>query len=204
MMQPEQAAILIEQVFTRILHEQMAGIPILNNRLRVETVGFRIYQGRCVGVLITPWLMCLVMLPAEGEEWGDLKLGSKQEYRFPANSFRFMVNRVDGIGCYNSYSLHSPMHEFHSQEHAVAAAENFMQTLMVEVKSAEQNIPDEALLGRILQGEEAADLSRFETIGSVAAEGCSNTVKDKVSGAGGGISRRDLLRGGFTSDGRNG
>ena len=45
MMQPEQAAILIEQVFTRILHEQMAGIPILNNRLRVETVGFRIYQG---------------------------------------------------------------------------------------------------------------------------------------------------------------
>jgi [NiFe] hydrogenase assembly HybE family chaperone len=201
MTQPEQAAILFEQVFTRIQHEQMAGIPILNNSIKVQTLGFQIYQGRCIGVLITPWLMSLVMLP-EDEDWSDLKLGSKQEHWFPANSFRFIVNQVDGIGFYQSHSLYSPMHKFSSQEHAVAAAESFLQTLMVAVERPDQDPHDEELLGRILRGEEEVDLSEFDTIEPILAESQNGTLVDTMVKADNHISRRDLLRGSFLKSDR--
>jgi len=202
MNQPEQIARLLEQVFTRIQQDQMAGIPILNSRLRVQTLGFRVYQGRCIGLLITPWLMNLMMFPGEGEEWSGLKLGSKREYRFPANSYKFMVNQVDGIGFYQSYSLYSPMHEFHTQEHAVAAAESFMEALMVQVDHPDQDPHDEALLRRILRGEEEVDLSGFDTIEPAVTESKAGSLGEKAGNPDNHISRRDLLHGRFLKEGQ--
>jgi [NiFe] hydrogenase assembly HybE family chaperone len=182
----------IERVFRRIESEQMQGIPLLNPALQVETVGFQTYKGRIVGVVITPWMMNLLLLPAEGEDWSDLKLGDKTYHRLPANEFRFMVNEIDVIGICQTHSLYSPMHEFMNQEHAVAAAESFMQTLMVEVDNPDTDPHDEALLGRILRGEETSEVA---IEGSVHAhsqvgieEACAKTAVD-------GISRRDLLKG---------
>ncbi|MCB1830557.1 MAG: [NiFe]-hydrogenase assembly chaperone HybE, partial [Gammaproteobacteria bacterium] len=63
-----------------------------------------------------------------------------------SNSYKCMVNQVDGIGYYQSHSLHSPMHEFQSQEHALAAAESFMQLLMTEVERPDLDPHDEELL----------------------------------------------------------
>jgi [NiFe] hydrogenase assembly HybE family chaperone len=60
---PQTAAEKLEQIFNKIHQEQMQGIPILNNMLKVQALGFQEYQGRIVGILITPWLMNLVMLP---------------------------------------------------------------------------------------------------------------------------------------------
>jgi [NiFe] hydrogenase assembly HybE family chaperone len=60
---PQTAAEKLEQIFDKIHQEQMQGIPILNNMLKVQALGFQEYQGRIVGILITPWLMNLVMLP---------------------------------------------------------------------------------------------------------------------------------------------
>jgi [NiFe] hydrogenase assembly HybE family chaperone len=183
----------IEVVFKRIEIEQMQGIPLLNPALHVQTIGFQRYQERTVGIVITPWLMNLVLLPAEGEEWSDLKLGDKTSHRFPANEFRFMVNEIDGIGIYQSHSLYSPMHEFMDQDHAVAAAESFMQTLMVEVEHPDTDPHDEELLGRILRGEETPEM---ELEGCALAEAKSaadnNSLGETESQV---ISRRDFLRG---------
>jgi [NiFe] hydrogenase assembly HybE family chaperone len=183
----------IEAVFKRIENEQMQGIPLLNPALHVQTIGFQCYQERTVGIVITPWLMNLVLLPAEGEEWSDLKLGDKTSHRFPANEFRFMVNEIDGIGIYQSHSLYSPMHEFMDQDHAVAAAESFMQTLMVEVERPETDPHDEELLGRILRGEETpvAELDGFAL--AEAKHGADNPSPSETEGQA--ISRRDFLRG---------
>jgi [NiFe] hydrogenase assembly HybE family chaperone len=143
----------IEDVFQGIEQEQMQDIPLLNPALKVQSIGFQTYQGRIIGIIITPWMMNLLLLPAEDEDWGALKLGDKTHHRLPANEYRFMVNEIDGIGICQTHSLYSPMHEFMNQDHAVAAAESFMQTLMVEVEEPDTDPQDEELLGRILRGE---------------------------------------------------
>jgi [NiFe] hydrogenase assembly HybE family chaperone len=173
----------IETVFKRIEQEQMQDIPLLNPKLQVQTVGFQIYEGRAIGVIITPWMMSLLLLPARNEEWKDLKLGDKILHRLPANEFRFMVNEIDDIGLCQTHALYSPMHEFLNQDHAVAAAETFMQTLMVEVEQPDSDPDDEELLGRILRGEQEAEID---------IDGHSNTEQAaKVPQ----ISRRELLSG---------
>ncbi|MCG8489627.1 MAG: [NiFe]-hydrogenase assembly chaperone HybE [Chromatiales bacterium] len=148
----------IEAVFKQIEQEQMQGIPLLNPALQVETIGFQEYGGRMIGVLITPWLMNLMLFPGDADDWGELKLGDNQYHRLPSNEYRFTVNEIDGIGLCQTHPLYSPMHEFMNQEHAVAAAESFMRTLMVEVEEPDTDPHDEALLGRILRGEERGEV----------------------------------------------
>ncbi|MCU7796793.1 MAG: [NiFe]-hydrogenase assembly chaperone HybE [Candidatus Thiodiazotropha sp. (ex Myrtea spinifera)] len=183
----------IEETFTRIEQEQMKGIPLLNPNLKVQTSSFQLFEERIVGIVITPWLMNLILFPAEGEDWSNLTLGEKQTHRFPANEYRFMVNEFEGIGQCQTHSLHSPMHEFMDQDHAVAAAESFMQTLMVEVEHPEQDPHDEELLGRILRGEETPEIEMdgFALAEKKIAEqeGCQSESVEP------GITRRDLLRG---------
>ncbi len=186
----------IEAVFRRIEREQMQGIPLLNPALQVQTIGFQTYQGRTLGIVITPWMMSLMLLPAAGEDWSSLQLGDKQHHRLPSNEFRFMVNEIDGIGICQTHSLYSPMHEFMNQDHAVAAAESFMQTLMVEVEHPDTDPHDEELLGRILRGEETPEV---EMDGFALAEAKSRTDSDcPAAGDQPGLTRREFLRGGET------
>ncbi len=178
----------IEDVFLRIEQEQMQGIPLLNPMLKVKSVGFQEFEGRVVGVIITPWMMNLMMFPGEDEDWSDMALGHKQPHRFPANQYKFMVNEIDGIGCCQTHSLYSPMHEFVDQEHAEAAARSFMQTLMVEVEQPDEDPYDEELLGRILRGEEEADI---DVDGFAVAEQTLDSGEENQESP---ISRRELLR----------
>ncbi|MEW8507487.1 MAG: [NiFe]-hydrogenase assembly chaperone HybE [Candidatus Thiodiazotropha sp.] len=178
-----------EESFRRIENEQMQGIPLLNPRLKVETVGFQQFGGRSVGIIITPWMMNLILFPAENEDWSEMELGHKQPHRFPANQYKFMINEIEGIGRCQTHSLYSPMHEFANQEHALAAARSFMQTLMVEVEAPDEDPYDEELLGRILRGEEeiedGVDGFALAKHGSAAVENDDDRL----------ITRRQLLRG---------
>ena len=185
----------VETAFTRIEQEQMQGIPLLNPALRVQTVGFQTYGERSLGIVITPWMMSLMLFPAADEDWSGMTPGDKQGHRFPANEYRFTVNEFDGLGICQTYSLYSPMHEFMDQDHAAAAAGSFMQTLMVEVENPDRDPHDEALLGRILRGEETPEL---ETDGFTLAEarratdgGCGDAEGERC------LTRRELLRGGL-------
>jgi [NiFe] hydrogenase assembly HybE family chaperone len=190
----EQLRQKVEEIFTRIHAEQMRGIPLLNPHLKVECVGFQRHEGRSLGVLITPWMMNLLLFPAEGEDWSALKLGEKQTHRLPANEFRFLVNEIEGIGQCQTHSLYSPMQEFSDQDHALAAAESFLQTLMVEVEQPDTDPHDEELLGRILRGEETPEV---EMDGFALARAKREAEEVCAKDAAEGISRRDLLRGGF-------
>jgi [NiFe] hydrogenase assembly HybE family chaperone len=187
----EQLTRLIEQTFKRIHEEQMQGIPLLNSMLKVTAVDFQRYQGRSVGIIITPWMMNLVMFPGENEDWGDMQLGQKQPQRFPANRYQFMVNEIDGIGRCQTHSLYSPMHEFVNQAHAEAAARSFMQTLMIEVEQPDEDPFDEELLGRVLRGEQEAEIN---IDGFATAEQASATGEEHQAVL---LSRRELLRGNY-------
>jgi [NiFe] hydrogenase assembly HybE family chaperone len=120
----------LESVFRRIQRERMQGLPILNPELRVKAVGFRVWQGRCLGVLITPWFMNLMLLPSEGDDWQKLQVGDKRIHRLPAGPYEFILGEELEIGRYQVCSLFSPVFEFSDQETAEATAEAAMQALM--------------------------------------------------------------------------
>lgn len=205
MLDPQAAAERFAEIFERIHQEQMKGLPLLNTRLHVETLCFQEYQGRILGILITPWLMNLVLLPGENDDWSEQELGHKEPHLFPGGSHKFMINEVDGIGRYQTHSLYSPMREFTNQNHAQAAAESFMKVLMTATEASDDAAIDEELLGRVMRGEETPEID-VDALESVAfgqdpdrvaakpARGLSEIgvrIEDKE------ISRRDLLRGRF-------
>ncbi|MEA3290743.1 MAG: [NiFe]-hydrogenase assembly chaperone HybE, partial [Pseudomonadota bacterium] len=195
---PQTAADELERVFRQIHHEQMAGIPILNDAMKVQALGFREYQGRIIGVLITPWMMSLVMLPGEDDDWSGLELGKKQPHKFPSKTLKFMVNEFDGIGKCQTHSLYSPMRDFATQEHALAAARGFLETLIIDTVHPDEDPVDEELLGRIMRGEETseADPGDYTSAGTtgiaVGPGGGRPEISVRVEKK---MSRRDLLRG---------
>ena len=199
---PQATAEVLVHSFQHIQQESMQNIPILNTALQVEALGFQEYQGRIIGIVITPWFMNLFMLPGDGDNWDDLQLGDKQPQEFPSSKYTFLVNEIDGVGRCLSHSLYSPMNEFDDQDHALAAAGSFLDLLMVKPEHEGETI-DEDLLGKIMRGEETPDIdlddfAEVEQLGDSApavSETCPAQSQVKKD-----ISRRDLLRGNFLEE----
>ncbi len=182
----------VEAVFNRILQDQMVGIPILNPMIRVQTLGFQIYEGRTMGIVITPWLMNLILFPNQNDHWEDMKIGQKQDHLFPSNRHEFMVNELEGIGIFQTLSLFSPMHEFENQDHAIAAANAFLEILLKPVDESERL--DEKRLEQFLDGQEMDDIYQKECKLKSANEQADMSVITEHK-----LSRRDILRGNFSS-----
>jgi [NiFe] hydrogenase assembly HybE family chaperone len=187
----------VRHCFEQIHQQQMQGIPILNPMIQVETLGFQHYQGRLVGVVITPWLMSLMLLPAEGELWEEMALGEKQSHTFPSGSYPFLLNEIDGVGRYQSHSLFSPMSEFINHDHALAAAQSFLDTLMVEREQHPEEQLDQQLMERILAGEGLSEAERAEL--AMLEEEPQAPESDPAPSQAVKLSRRALLRGSFAS-----
>ena len=197
----EQLAAQVAQAFARIEDEQMAGIPLLNPALRVQTLGFQTYEDRSMGVVITPWMMSLLLFPSDQDDWSDLELGEKMPHTFPSGTYPFMFNDIEGIGVCQTHSLYSPMQAFHGQDQAVATAESFLTTLMEPCEQPDLDPDDEKLLDRILRGEEPlnGNLNRFDAIESRPAldQAPGAACEEHAAKP---ISRRDLLRGNLRRD----
>ena len=162
----------------------MAGLPLLNNALTVETLGFQVYGGRVVGVLITPWLMNLVLLPGQGDDWNGLELGHKQPHEFPSGNTSSWSTRSMASGAARHIPLFSPMREFVSQAHALAAAEAFLRDLMTPAVADSNEPVDEELLGRIMRGEERRDRYAGARRGRLVETGPAGTPPGRHRGAG--------------------
>ena len=197
MQNPEQIAQQIEAAFERILREKMQGIPIVNPAIRVETLGFQQYEGRVFGIVVTPWLMNLVLLPADDDDWSELELGDKKWHRIGPRQYKFLVNDFDSVGRCQTHSLYSPMGEFRSHEQARNAALQFLDELMQERESDPEDRVDEELLGRVLRGEATAEIPLAEleagiteNAGAMPTRGAAQSgVKVQQ------VSRCNLLRG---------
>ncbi len=128
---------LLETDFTEVWHDKMRDVPIVNKALHVQAVGFRMHDGRPLGVLISPWFMNLVQLPAQGEDWTDLNPGAKEHLDFASGEYEFIHNVRQMVGGYKACSLFSPMNEFKTQAQAVDVAEAVMVALFDEGNRAE-------------------------------------------------------------------
>lgn len=181
---PEYLTEGLESHFRRIERERMQGLPLLNSALQVKAVGFREWQGRCLGVLVTPWFMNLMLLPAEGDDWEALRIGDKQLHRLPSGPYEFILGEEAGIGRYQICSLFSPMFEFADQATAVATAEAVMQGLMDE-ENRDTLSTCEAEISRRWYGETPEEVAAQ---GQVAALDLDERLAQPIS-------RRELLRG---------
>ncbi len=121
------AALVAE--FTEIYHAKMRDVPLCNTALHVQAIGFRMHEGRPLGVLVAPWFMNLVQLPASGEDWSHLTPGAKEVQSFPSGEYEFLHNTRGALGGYKACSLFSPMADFASQRQAVEVAEAVMAAL---------------------------------------------------------------------------
>lgn len=108
---------------------RMQGVPLLNDVLSIAVVGFQWAESVegaspepvAEGVLVTPWFMSLVRLPAEmlGH---DGRVGRTFVRRFANEHFDFIGAYDSGVGYHEACALFSPMGGFTSQDHAVATA----------------------------------------------------------------------------------
>ena len=115
--------------FQLIYDQAMYGLPVVNPAVAVEAVGFRDWQGRVCGVLITPWFMNLVLLPGLHDDWRSLPIGAKEVLTFPAGRYEFINTHDHSLGGYKACSLCSPMFQFADHAAAVVTATAALQAL---------------------------------------------------------------------------
>lgn len=172
--------------FREIWHAKMRDVPMVNKTLSVEAVGFRVHDGRPLGVLISPWFMNLVMLPAEAEDWSGLVPGAKELIAFPSGVYEFIHNTREMIGGYKACSLFSPMGDFSSQMQAQEVAREVMTALFQEEHRAET--------------DRAADIRASREADLAAAE-AARAETDTVPAIPETPSRRSLITGGMAETG---
>jgi len=108
--------------YRHVQTERMVGIPLLNPALRVEAVGFEwaltleeAAEPVAEGVLITPWFMSLLRLPAQNLSHGN-RVGRKAVRDFGSERFDFIGAHDPAIGYHETCALFSPMNGFTSQD----------------------------------------------------------------------------------------
>jgi [NiFe] hydrogenase assembly HybE family chaperone len=123
----------LTQAFRHIAATRMQGLPLLNQALQVEAIGFEAVAGvdadgtatlAGVGILLTPWFMNLIWLPLHGGE--VLAVGDTRVHRIGMTDFVFIGANDERAGAYEMCSLFSPMFEFRDQ---LAARETGQQAL---------------------------------------------------------------------------
>jgi [NiFe] hydrogenase assembly HybE family chaperone len=120
------------RAFERVERTRMAGVPIMNLKLRVEAVGFEHDADKdapgLAGVLITPWFMNVVWLP-DDETVPTLPVGATRARRIGCEGLDFIGAEVEDVGRYEACSIWSPMFEFEDQAAARATAQALLELL---------------------------------------------------------------------------
>lgn len=129
--------------FQRVQAQRMVGIPLLNPALRVEAVGFEWAQTThgpladvAEGVLVTPWFMSLVRLPAPPLPHGN-QVGCRVVRDFGTERFDFLGAHDPSVGYHETCALFSPMNGFSSHELARDTALASLALLRPDAQTAE-------------------------------------------------------------------
>jgi len=162
----------LEATYRHVAATRMQGLPFVNHALAVEAVGFAPWEGRWLGVMVTPWFINLVLAPLDPAAWHPLRLGAKRRYAFAAGEYEFIGAIEPGVGEFQICSLFSPVLEFDDQATARFVAEHARAALL-DAANRQGHGVDLPRPGPIARAEQTLDEP---------------------------MSRRDLLRGRFLPD----
>ena len=151
---------LLCAVFERIAQTRMQGLPFLNPALCVEAVGFRPWKEFWLGVMVTPWMMNLMLLPREMESWPMVARGERQDYPFPSGNYDFIMAHDDALGEYMMCSLFSPTQQFGDHETARQTAEFVLKALFEEDASEGEEKPRPTLQEKLMMPLSKRDFLR--------------------------------------------
>jgi [NiFe] hydrogenase assembly HybE family chaperone len=104
----------------------MRSVPIYNDALTVEAVGFVPHGAGLIGMVVTPWFMNLVHLPLPGTELPENKT---REVTLPGGKGELKGARLEGAPAFEFSHVISPMGAFGSQEYARAVAQEALRSL---------------------------------------------------------------------------
>ncbi|WP_052760970.1 [NiFe]-hydrogenase assembly chaperone HybE [Sedimenticola thiotaurini] len=127
----------ITQAFRQIEQNQMRGLPVCNAKLTTEVVGLRRFDQYWLGVLITPWTLQLILLPAT-DRAENLPEGACRTMQFPQGEIVFMASDNPDLGTYLACSLMSPLHDYPSQAVIRNTAEEVMSLLFQSAETQPQ------------------------------------------------------------------
>lgn len=193
----------LEYTFRQIHAERMQGVPVVNEKLTVKATEFRTWKNYQLGILITPWFMNIMLLPAGKASDNPIKhkVGATQNHVLPSGSYEFVTGYEDSIGFFESCSLFSPMFEFPDQETAELTAKEAFLALMDRgnIDIASQNPSEE--IEKIWSGEKPQPTITKNFDGSEISKNHSTKkvnekprkrLKERLKEP---SSRRDFLRG---------
>jgi [NiFe] hydrogenase assembly HybE family chaperone len=129
-------ALRLVAAFEHVARTRMAGVPVLNPALVVEAVGFEPQTdaaGACgvLGVLVAPWFMNLIWLPADAAD-ASHRVGETRLHELGGERFEFIGAHEPRVGAYALCSLFSPMFEFVDQAAARATAQAVLASLRAD------------------------------------------------------------------------
>ena len=137
---------LVEAVFRDIQAQRMDGLSMLNPALWVQAVGFARREtphAEWLGVLVTPWSMGLMLLPA-GADWPATASHERAFREYPAGTFAFLPNQEAGLGDYLICPLFHEMSQFADQATAVMTAQASLLALqMAPAQPAAAAVPEQ-------------------------------------------------------------
>lgn len=141
----------LESLFRQIADTRMQGIPILNPALQVEAIGFQQWQGPqgllWVGVLLTPWFMNLLLLPAAPDSLPPVAPAGEVVVPLPGDALPFMAGHEAALGDYRLCSLFSPVLQFADQDSARSTAEEVLKLLFPPAQPAAPDLSRRRLFG---------------------------------------------------------
>jgi len=148
----------LEHVFGDIARTRMADVPIVNPALHVEAVGFREWEGRWIGVLVTPWMINLVLLPGPDAPLEALQLDQKETWTFPSGAYQFMGLNEEALGVCHVCSLVSPVPEFATHDDALEFAREIMVALFAveEADDLAAKVDDARLKGEAVTQQQVS------------------------------------------------
>lgn len=107
---PENPGALVQQAFEKVAQtEDMLALPFYHRDIQVKSIDFQLFEEQWIGVVLTPWMMNIVILPGPTQIWPQRQIGDKLGLQFPRGKVLFIVGEMDEIGQYLSCSVKSPL-----------------------------------------------------------------------------------------------
>lgn len=150
-------------VYRDSVQPRMQDLPVYNAALQVEARGFRLRDGHCSGVLITPWCMNLVLLPVDGDSWAGLSPGSQVEADFPAGTYLLTLSLPAGSEPHLCLTLFTTVLAFPHQDMAQQVADEVLRRMYLETSQPEYGGAD-PLSARLDREEARGPLSRRDLL----------------------------------------
>lgn len=176
----------LEAFYAGVAQTSMRGLPMLNEALGVRAVGMQPFLDEWLCVLITPWFINLVLMPA-AQEQNPVQVGASSMAGLPGGVVSFIQSDEKEIGPHRMCSLFSPVFEFETMDAAVLTAQAVLDELMSPAETSEDADGMVAIWeGRIEDAEQKAEADRLAEIAAAQAASSAQARDTQMS-------RRSLL-----------